>query len=250
MTDLAHLLRTTALVGLLCVVGGGIAVAGPTTTITYNSYFPGTPLNTSKQATDWSNGIQNISLPTFDTTLGTLNSVTITLLGDVTSSGNLTDISPSGTLIHTYQSSTWISLLPVGYSGGLNDSETAVAALATASPTLINITSRTSLAAGASISFSVTDAQATDTYATSSEMGAYETSGAGSLLFPLYTTTSTTSNATGGNLSLSQVTNAYAEATITYDYSTPIVAAPEPASLALLGAGFTALGVSRRRWKA
>jgi hypothetical protein len=244
MIDLSHLLRTTALVGLLSLVGGGIAIAGPVT-VSYSSYFPGTPVNTSQRLTDWNDGTQEISVPTFDTSLGTLNSVTITLLGDVTSSGKL--ISAAGTLITSYISATSISLLPVGYSGNYDDLDTSIAALATASPTLIAITSKTSLGPGASVSFNVIDAQATDAYTTSSGLSSYETLGAGNLLFPLYTTTDTSSFLKGGNLSLNQTTFAYAEATITYNYSAAVVAAPEPASLALLGAGVTALGVIRRR---
>jgi PEP-CTERM motif len=245
MIDLTNLLRTTALSGLLAVAGSGAAFAGPTT-LTFNSFFPG-PSNATQLPTDW-NGSQKISVPTFDVTLGTLNSVTVTLLGDVTSSGLLTDTSPSGQAsIFSYSSATEIMLLPVNYAGGAANAFSA--ALAVASPTLITLTGTRQnpipLDAGASRSFSVTDAQATDGFTTSIGLGIYESVGAGSVLFPLFTDTSTLSNVSGGNLSLSQSTAAFAEVTITYDFSAAAI--PEPASMALLGSGLAAIGIIRRR---
>jgi hypothetical protein len=248
MIDLTRLLRTTAWSGILALVGGGIAIAGPTT-VSYNSFFPGTPLNTSQQATDWSDGSQTVSVPTFDTTLGTLNSVTITLLGDVTSNGNLTNTTGSSQASITgYTASTVIRLLPVGYSGGFTNFATGPAALTTVAPNLINVAFQT-LNAGASIAFNVTDAQSTASFTAISGLGTYETAGAGSVLFPLFTTTSTSSNETGGNLILNQTTAAFAEVTITYNYTTPAVDAPEPASLGLFAAGLACLGAVRRRQK-
>jgi hypothetical protein len=54
-----------------------------------------------------------------------------------------------------------------------------------------------------------------------------------------------TSSATGaGNIATLFNTDAGAEVTVTYDYG---VSTPEPASMAILGAGMLALGIARRR---
>jgi hypothetical protein len=64
-----------------------------------------------------------------------------------------------------------------------------------------------------------------------------------SFTLPLYTAVRVSTALTGGNLSVSQTTSAYADVTITYSYSQNV---PEPGSMAMLGTGLVGLGGALR----
>jgi hypothetical protein len=70
--------------------------------------------------------------------------------------------------------------------------------------------------------------------------------GIGNIVFPLFTTTRTISDLSGGVLDLTQTTAARAKVTIQYDY-TPGRDTPEPATAVLLGTALVGISVFRRR---
>ncbi|MGD1070919.1 MAG: PEP-CTERM sorting domain-containing protein [Bryobacteraceae bacterium] len=172
---------------------------------------------------------------TFNTTLGTLNDVIITLYDTSTATVDIENIT-SGSLPFTNATAS----IPITITGGgATDTDTAAASVAsgTAVPGLnvfTGVTGNTSNATtvtGAGLSlWENPPASNTITLTITEGNGSYSGNGQqGSLFF-------------GGAIS------ATSQATVEYDY-TPFSSTPEPASFALVGLALVGFGVARKRLK-
>ncbi len=239
----------------LSVLGLAPAAAGAAT-ITYSAFYPTdnnpdpgqTPQNFAK--TDWDGSTQSVSLPQFNTSLGTLTGVDFSLYGGITGSGTMTNNGQANANIESYHATMDISLLAPGTQLPFDpDNSTA---LLTVSPQLFNINSPLTLAPGETYSFGGNTPVTTSNSGTASLATDFQPYiGTGSLDYPLLASTGTDAITTGGDLQIVQNTLARAQATVTYTYDPaappPPAPVPEPASAALLGAGLLGLGLLRRR---
>lgn len=177
----------------------------------------------------------NFNCSKFNTGLGSLVSISLTITGGINGSITLQNTGSAANNFRGTTSSTF-DVAPL-------------AGFAFTSPmfTTSYTTGIQSIAAGTSTAFGPFSNSGSQGMLNTTSFGAYQTAGIGNFLIQVSTDTSLTCQTFGGNGGCSQTTNANATAAVIYNYDDGTVTTPEPASMALLGAGMLALGFARRR---
>jgi len=215
------------------------STAAQAATVSYGT----TPVSTSTLTTglQTTNFTSSITLPKFNTALGTLTSVAIDFAGSVTSTIRFESLDASASTVTGTAAATVTLTRP-------NASQLAVIL-----PT--NTRSATEAAFDGVIDFggasgdifsnvSGTVTAPTATLTSASDLALF--SGAGSIVLPVTGTGSST--ITGPGNVVSQInTQASGSAFVVYTYAAALTSIPEPASMALLGASLAGLGLLRRR---
>jgi hypothetical protein len=237
-----YVIAASALVGVLALSAGGSANAsvistGPLAAIS----------GVTSQLTDWTG---NIVLPKFNSSLGLLQSVSISVSDSITTTLTVTN---SAATASNGQVNTQVAV-------GINDPLNLFTTLGTG-VNLVNgggfATSslfRTStnpeaytLAAGAHSTLAPTTITGSGLASFSQGSILAEFTGSGNLSLSASTLTNTQITNVGGNSSAAQITNASATGTVSYTYI-PASQLPEPFSAALLGSAVVGLGLLRRRF--
>lgn len=138
---------------------GFTAVAAQAGSVSFSQFFPagnnidpnGTPQ--SFASTDWDGVLQNVTLPKFDSSLGTLSSISMSLYGNVTSFGNIQNTGDTAATISQYTATVSFRVYtPFPAPGDEPPVDELAPFLVKADPLLINVAPQT-LAAGGVISF-------------------------------------------------------------------------------------------------
>jgi hypothetical protein len=237
------------------LIGSSVANATSTFTPTFaSSVGVGTETFTATTGLQTTDFLAQFDIPKFNTSLGTLTSISITLSGNMSAVGSVTNTTDStATGVSITQNSTVTDNPPQPVAGSLGGVTIANGStggdtflLFTTSATdgaLVGTVNGNTMVSGISLASSFASQTLTQTSGFDPNL-----IGAGAFDITLATGEFTTTGGSGGNLANTVATQDDLNMSVTFNFSNPPPpSVPEPASMLLIGSGLVGLGVVRRR---